>query len=101
MIVFFPLIVEASCISLLQLESNARFVKWKDGSMQLLVGDEALDVTVDESTNDSHLFMKNGKAKIITYPLPTSSSLCVHSLLQLSRHHNSRLGSALYSGLTA
>ncbi len=25
-------------------ESNARFVRWSDGSLQLLVGDEVLDV---------------------------------------------------------
>ncbi|XP_037441932.1 protein LEO1 homolog [Triticum dicoccoides] len=44
-----------------KLESNARFVQWKDGSMQLLIGDVALDVSVEESSQHTHLFRKNGK----------------------------------------
>ncbi|XP_048531830.1 protein LEO1 homolog isoform X2 [Triticum urartu] len=43
------------------LESNARFVQWKDGSMQLLIGHVALDVSVEESSQHTHLFRKNGK----------------------------------------
>lgn len=31
-------------------ESNARFVRWSDGSLQLLVGDEALDVNEIDTT---------------------------------------------------
>lgn len=43
-------------------ESNARFVKWKDGSMQLLIGNEVLDISVHEAHHDqSHLFLRNGK----------------------------------------
>ncbi|KAF0915044.1 hypothetical protein E2562_033172 [Oryza meyeriana var. granulata] len=43
-------------------ESNARFVKWKDGSIQLLIGNEVLDISVNESNHDnSHLFLRNGK----------------------------------------
>ncbi|XP_044399184.1 protein LEO1 homolog isoform X3 [Triticum aestivum] len=43
------------------LESNARFVQWKDGSMQLLIGHVALDVSIEESSQHTHLFRKNGK----------------------------------------
>lgn len=43
------------------LQSNARFAQWKDGSMQLLIGDVALDVSVEESSQHTHLFRKNGK----------------------------------------
>ncbi|XP_008651943.1 protein LEO1 homolog isoform X1 [Zea mays] len=43
-------------------ESNARFVKWKDGSMQLLIGNEVLDISVHEAHHDqSHLFLRHGK----------------------------------------
>jgi RNA polymerase-associated protein LEO1 len=47
---------------LLQCESNARIVKWKDGTMQLLIGNEVLDISVHEAHHDqSHLFLRNGK----------------------------------------
>uniref|UniRef100_A0A0E0C2L1 Leo1-like protein n=1 Tax=Oryza meridionalis TaxID=40149 RepID=A0A0E0C2L1_9ORYZ len=43
-------------------ESNARIVKWKDGTMQLLIGNEVLDISVHEAHHDqSHLFLRNGK----------------------------------------
>jgi len=43
-------------------ESNARFVKWKDGTMQLLIGNEVLDISLHEANHDqSHLFMRSGK----------------------------------------
>ncbi|ONM28042.1 Protein LEO1-like protein [Zea mays] len=43
-------------------ESNARFVKWKDGTMQLLIGNEVLDISVHEAHHDqSHLFLRHGK----------------------------------------
>ncbi|VAH30948.1 unnamed protein product [Triticum turgidum subsp. durum] len=43
-------------------ESNARFVKWKDGTMQLLIGNEVLDISVHEANHDqSHLFLRSGK----------------------------------------
>uniref|UniRef100_A0ACD5UA01 Uncharacterized protein n=1 Tax=Avena sativa TaxID=4498 RepID=A0ACD5UA01_AVESA len=44
-------------------ESNARFVKWKDGTMQLLIGNEVLDISVHEANHDqSHLFLRSGKS---------------------------------------
>ncbi|WOL05153.1 hypothetical protein Cni_G13879 [Canna indica] len=43
-------------------ESNARFVKWKDGSIQLLIGNEVLDISVHDAHHDqSHLFLRHGK----------------------------------------
>lgn len=46
----------------LQYESNARFVKWSDGSMQLLLGSEVLDLSVQNATQDqSHLFLRHPK----------------------------------------
>ncbi|KAL5211173.1 hypothetical protein ABZP36_022020 [Zizania latifolia] len=43
-------------------ESNARIVKWKDGSMQLLIDNEVLDISIHEAHHDqSHLFLRNGK----------------------------------------
>ena len=31
-------------------ESNARFVRWSDGSLQLVVGDEVMDVKEIDTT---------------------------------------------------
>ncbi|XP_058070392.1 protein LEO1 homolog isoform X2 [Magnolia sinica] len=43
-------------------ESNARFVRWSDGSLQLLIGNEVLDISVQEAHHDqSHLFLRHGK----------------------------------------
>uniref|UniRef100_A0A7N0ZY05 RNA polymerase-associated protein LEO1 n=1 Tax=Kalanchoe fedtschenkoi TaxID=63787 RepID=A0A7N0ZY05_KALFE len=43
-------------------ESNARFVKWSDGSLQLLIGNEVLDISVQDAQHDqSHLFLRHGK----------------------------------------
>lgn len=52
----------------LKYESNARFVKWKDGSLQLLIGNEVLDISVHESTHDqSHLFLRHGKVNFLPF----------------------------------
>ncbi|XP_010546202.1 PREDICTED: protein LEO1 homolog isoform X2 [Tarenaya hassleriana] len=43
-------------------ESNARFVRWSDGSLQLLIGNEVLDISVQDAQQDqNHLFIKHGK----------------------------------------
>ncbi|PKA64939.1 hypothetical protein AXF42_Ash011541 [Apostasia shenzhenica] len=43
-------------------ESNARFVQWSDGSLQLLIGNEVLDISVQEADHDqAHLFLRHGK----------------------------------------
>ncbi|XP_020579682.1 protein LEO1 homolog isoform X2 [Phalaenopsis equestris] len=43
-------------------ESNARFVQWSDGSLQLLIGNEVLDISVQEADHDqSHLFLRHAK----------------------------------------
>ncbi|XP_075519450.1 protein LEO1 homolog isoform X1 [Primulina tabacum] len=43
----------------ISLESNARFVTWSDGSLQLLIGNESFDVS-EQAVEDiqSHLFIK-------------------------------------------
>ncbi|CAK9233125.1 unnamed protein product [Sphagnum troendelagicum] len=44
-------------------ESNARFVKWSDGTMQLLLGSEVLDLSVQDAHQDqSHLFLRHPKS---------------------------------------
>ncbi|MBA0863842.1 hypothetical protein Goshw_026569 [Gossypium schwendimanii] len=49
-------------------ESNARFVRWSDGSLQLLIGNEVLDISVQEAQHDqSHLFLRHGKVTISSY----------------------------------
>lgn len=41
-------------------ESNARFVRWSDGSLQLLLGDEVLDTTEQDMAMDHHyLFVRH------------------------------------------
>ncbi|XP_077211382.1 protein LEO1 homolog isoform X2 [Tasmannia lanceolata] len=43
-------------------ESNARFVRWSDGSLQLLIGNEVLDISVQEAHHDqTHLFLRHEK----------------------------------------
>ncbi|XP_057459803.1 protein LEO1 homolog isoform X2 [Actinidia eriantha] len=43
-------------------ESNARFVRWSDGSLQLLIGNEVLDISVQDAQHDqAHLFLRHGK----------------------------------------
>ncbi|VVB17579.1 unnamed protein product [Arabis nemorensis] len=43
-------------------ESNARFVRWSDGSLQLLIGNEVLDITEQDAQQDqNHLFIKHEK----------------------------------------
>lgn len=41
-------------------QSNARFVHWEDGSWQLLLGEDALDVTeLDMTQDNSYLFVRH------------------------------------------
>ncbi|KAK9820209.1 hypothetical protein WJX72_007517 [[Myrmecia] bisecta] len=53
-------------------ESNARFVRWSDGSLQLLLGDEVLDVTENDMRMDhNYLFVRHqgmiqGQASLAT-----------------------------------
>ncbi|GAB2270091.1 hypothetical protein Dimus_005004 [Dionaea muscipula] len=43
-------------------ESNARFVRWSDGSLQLLIGNEILDISVQDVQHDhAYLFLRHGK----------------------------------------
>lgn len=43
-------------------ESNARFVRWSDGSLQLLIGNEVLDISEQDAQHDqAHLFLRHGK----------------------------------------
>jgi len=46
----------------MQSESNARFVRWSDGSLQLLIGNEVLNITEQDAKEDqNHLFIKHEK----------------------------------------
>ncbi|KAK1273203.1 hypothetical protein QJS04_geneDACA008019 [Acorus gramineus] len=48
--------------ALSEYESNARFVRWSDGSLQLLIGNEVLDINVQEAQHDqAHLFLRHDK----------------------------------------
>ncbi|GMH31565.1 hypothetical protein Nepgr_033409 [Nepenthes gracilis] len=79
-------------------ESNARFVRWSDGSLQLLIGNEVLDITVQDAQHDhAYLFLRQGKGilqsqgKILKKMrfMPSSLSSNSHRLLTAivdSRH---------------
>jgi hypothetical protein len=75
-------------IDFLQVESNARFVKWKDGTMQLLIGNEVLDISVHEANHDqSHLFLRSGKVGCFFSAFAIWTALPVASLLICTEHH--------------
>ncbi|CAA0826603.1 Protein LEO1 homolog [Striga hermonthica] len=43
-------------------QSNARFVEWSDGSLQLLIGNEVLDISKQDAQHEqTHLFLSHGK----------------------------------------
>ncbi|KAI3736860.1 hypothetical protein L2E82_26847 [Cichorium intybus] len=43
-------------------ESNARFIRWSDGSLQLQIGNEVLDISVQDAQHDqAHLFLRHEK----------------------------------------
>ncbi|XP_057805093.1 protein LEO1 homolog [Salvia miltiorrhiza] len=44
------------------IESNARFVEWSDGSLQLLIGNEVLDISKQDAQHEqAHLFVRHGR----------------------------------------
>ncbi|XP_075519452.1 protein LEO1 homolog isoform X1 [Primulina tabacum] len=46
----------------LSMESNARFVEWSDGSLQLHIGNEVLDISKQDAQHEqTHLFLRHGK----------------------------------------
>ncbi|KZV21701.1 hypothetical protein F511_02859 [Dorcoceras hygrometricum] len=48
----------------ISIESNARFVEWSDGSLQLLIGNEVLDISKQDAQHEqAHLFIRHGKAR--------------------------------------
>ncbi|MFH4978562.1 hypothetical protein AB6A40_005271 [Gnathostoma spinigerum] len=63
-------------------ESNAKIVKWSDGTMGLYLGNELFDVSVQPMQKDNHLFMRQGaglqghavfKDKLVFRPHSTDS----------------------------
>ncbi|KAL8457549.1 hypothetical protein ACS0TY_035422 [Phlomoides rotata] len=46
----------------ISIESNARFVEWSDGSLQLLIGNEVLDISKQDAQHEqAHLFIRHVK----------------------------------------
>ncbi|KAI3454734.1 hypothetical protein Pfo_011397 [Paulownia fortunei] len=80
------------------MESNARFVEWSDGSLQLLIGNEVLDISKQDAQHEqAHLFLRHGKGilqsqgRILTKMrfMPSSLASNSHRLLTAlvdSRH---------------
>ncbi len=47
-------------------QSCCRFVRWSDGSLQLLVGDEVLDVSeLDTAKDNNYLFLRHVEAQFL------------------------------------
>lgn len=61
-------------------------MRWSDGSLQLLIGNEVLDISVQDAQHDqAHLFLRHEKVKV-------QITLCViHQYIfdELSFHHKS------------
>ncbi|KAL0318780.1 UNVERIFIED_CONTAM: protein LEO1 [Sesamum angustifolium] len=78
----------------ISIESNARFVEWSDGSQQLLIGNEVLDISKQDAQHEqAHLFLRHGKSqgRILTKMrfMPSSLASNSHRLLTAlvdSRH---------------
>ncbi|KAI3454732.1 hypothetical protein Pfo_011395 [Paulownia fortunei] len=79
-------------------ESNARFVTWSDGSLQLLIGNEAFNVSEQDAQDiQSHLFLRHAKGiyqsqgrisrkmKFMPSSLSSNSHRCLTALVD-SRH---------------
>ncbi|KAI3470587.1 hypothetical protein Pfo_027250 [Paulownia fortunei] len=71
-------------------ESNARFATWSDGSLQLLIGNEAFDVSEqDVKDMQSHLFLRHRKGIFSAHGqisrklkfMPSSLSSNIHHML--------------------
>ncbi|CAN0876912.1 Protein LEO1 homolog [Linum grandiflorum] len=80
------------------IESNARFIRWSDGSLQLQLGNEVLDISVQDAQHEqSHLFLRHNKSLLQSQGrilrkmkfMPSSLSSNSHRLLTAlvdSRH---------------
>jgi hypothetical protein len=45
-------------------------VRWSDGSLQLLIGNEVLDISVQDAQHDqAHLFLRHGKVTLFPYEM--------------------------------
>jgi RNA polymerase-associated protein LEO1 len=70
------------------IESNARFVRWSDGSLQLQVGSETLDVSQQDVARDqSHLFVRHPGAGIIQAQAHMRSKLVFRPSSLQSKSH--------------
>ncbi|KAJ0014589.1 hypothetical protein Pint_21742 [Pistacia integerrima] len=70
--------------------SNARFVRWSDGSLQLQIGDEAFDVTKqDIEDENNHLFLRHDEQGIIESQGKIQNKLMVMPSSLSSSSHNS------------
>ena len=50
----------------LNMDSRARFVRWSDGSLQLLIGDEVLNVSeVDAASDHGYLYSRPKQAALL------------------------------------
>ena len=48
-------------------------MRWSDGSLQLLIGNEVLDISVQDGQHDqSHLFLRHGKVNLYLFDMSNS-----------------------------
>lgn len=56
-------------------------MEWSDGSLQLLIGNEVLDISKQDAQHEqAHLFLRHGK---VSFSLFWSKPSLVHGLLNL------------------
>ncbi|XP_044470372.1 protein LEO1 homolog [Mangifera indica] len=71
-------------------ESNARFIRWSDGSLQLQIGDEYFDVTEQDIQNENnHLFLRHDEQRIMESQGQIQKKLLVRPSSLSSASHTS------------
>ncbi|CAL5222078.1 g4384 [Coccomyxa viridis] len=69
-------------------KSNARFVRWSDGSLQLLIGEEVLDVSeVDTSSDHGYLYSRPKQATLLECEGHFGKKMVFRPATLNSRHH--------------
>ena len=87
------LLVKPHCLHQ-NLTASARFVRWSDGSLQLLIGEEVLDVSeVDTTSDHGYLYSRPKQATLLEvlyyfslhkHALLYGCSLCLHFFARMS-----------------
>ncbi len=62
-------------------------MRWSDGSLQLLIGNEVLDISVQDAQHDqSHLFLRHGKVTLYLFYM--SNQFFIYSISCVIHKYN-------------